>query len=329
MNIFLAFGLIIAGIVCLYFGGDYLIDNAAKLARHFGVSTLFIGLTVVAFGTSAPELAAALTAAFQGADDLVMGNIIGSNIANLALVMGVAALIYPLATTKSFVRREVPFMIGTSLLLLVLTFGAGEDGLARINRLEGLLLFGLLVGYVVVLLRSDEQSEIEATASELEEVEDEGVARPLIFAAVGAVLLVAGAQLLVGGATGLARAAGISERVIGITLVAVGTSLPELAASVAAALKKEGDIILGNLVGSNIFNVLSIIGITSMVVPLNVPPEFYSPDFWTMIGVSVIVAIFLTLRLKFTRIEGLIVLAIYAVYIGYITLGVLSGGANF
>ena len=324
MNIFLALGLILAGIVCLYFGGDYLIDNAAKLAKYFGVSTLFIGLTVVAFGTSAPELAAALTAAFQDAPNLVMGNIIGSNIANLALVMGIAALIYPIATTRSFVRREVPFMIGTSLLLLVLTLGAGADGLARINRLEGLLLFGLLVGYVVVLLRSDEQSEIEEVAGELEEVEDEGVTRPLLFAALGAALLVAGAQLLVAGAVGLAEAAGVPERIIGITLVAVGTSLPELAASVAAALKKEGDIILGNLIGSNIFNVLSIIGITSMAVPLNVPPELYSPDFWTMIGVSVIVGLFLAFRLKFTRIEGLIVLAIYAVYIGYIAVGVLS-----
>lgn len=307
-------GLIAGGIVLLYFGGEFLVENAAKLAKKLGVSTLVIGLTVVAFGTSAPELAASVTAALRGLPDLSVGNIVGSNIANLALVLGVAALIYPLVTTVKFVRREVPFMVGTSLLLLPFSL----DG--TIGRFEGLILVGLLGLFLWVLLRGGDTSEIEEIEAELseDEVAAASTARLSLFAAIGIGLLVGGAQILVEGASNLAEAFGINERVIGITLVALGTSLPELASSVVAALKKEGDIIIGNIIGSNIFNVLSIIGITTLLQPLVVRPEWQNVDFWIMIGVSLLTLAFLAIGLRVGRVKGGVLFATYIAYIGYV-----------
>jgi len=306
-------GLIVVGIVLLYFGGEFLVENAAKLAKKLGVSTLVIGLTVVAFGTSAPELAASVTAALRGLPDLSVGNIVGSNIANLALVLGVAALIYPLVTTAQFVRREVPFMVGTSLLLLPFSL----DG--TIGRFEGLILIALLGLFLWVLLRGD-SAEIEEIDAELsdDEVAAASTLRLSLLAAVGIGLLVGGAQILVEGASNLAEAFGINERVIGITLVALGTSLPELASSVVAALKKEGDIIIGNLIGSNIFNVLSIIGITTLIQPLMVRPEWQNVDFWIMIGVSLLTLAFLAIGLRVGRVKGGVLFATYIAYIGYV-----------
>ena len=307
-------GLIVVGIVLLYFGGEFLVENAAKLAKKLGVSALVIGLTVVAFGTSAPELAASVTAALRGLPDLSVGNIVGSNIANLALVLGVAALIYPLVTTARFVRREVPFMVGTSLLLLPFSL----DG--TIGRFEGLILVVLLGLFLWVLLRGGDSAEIEEIDAELsdDEVAAASTLRLSLLAAVGIGLLVGGAQILVEGASNLAEAFGINERVIGITLVALGTSLPELASSVVAALKKEGDIIIGNLIGSNVFNVLSIIGITTLIQPLMVRPEWQNVDFWIMIGISLLTLAFLAIGLRVGRVKGGVLFAIYVGYIGYV-----------
>jgi cation:H+ antiporter len=313
-------GLIVLGILLLYYGGEFLVDNASKLANKLGVSALVIGLTVVAFGTSAPELAASVTAALQGFPDLSVGNIVGSNIANLALVLGIAALVYPLATTARFVRREVPFMIGTSLLLLPFSLNG------NIGRIEGLILVALLGFFLWFLLREGETAEIEEVEAELKEEGAQQVStlRLSLFAALGIGLLVGGAQVLVEGASNLAEAFGINERIIGITLVALGTSLPELASSVVAALKKEGDIIIGNLIGSNVFNVLSIIGITTIIQPLSVRPEWQNVDFWIMIGVSLLTLVFLAVGLRVGRAKGGVLVAVYVAYIAYIAYTVFN-----
>lgn len=312
MSISLALIFIAIGIVALYFGGDFLVDNAAKLAHRLGVSPLFIGLTVVAFGTSAPELAAGLVAAARDSADLVMGNVVGSNTANLALVLGIATLICPIVATRALIRRDLPTMLLTSLLLIPLTW----DG--SLERWQGLLLVVILLSYVIFLLRSD-NSDIADISEELDE---HSHATPfwrlLTLSALGAVLLVAGAQFLVRGAVTLAQLAGISERVIGVTLVAVGTSLPELAASIIAAMKRQGDIIIGNLIGSNIFNILSIIGITALIYPLELSPEIANVDFWVMMGVSALAGIFLWSNAQFSRLEGAVMLVLYASYMGYL-----------
>lgn len=312
MSITLALIFILIGIVALYFGGDFLVDNAAKLAHRFGVSALFIGLTVVAFGTSAPELAAGLVAAARGSADLVMGNVIGSNTANLALVLGVAALICPIVATRALIRRDIPVMLVTSLLLIPLTW----DG--HLHRWQGLLLVVLLAAYIIFLLQSDDNDVTEISQELSEHSHDSPLWHLVAMSTVGAVLLVAGAQFLVRGAVTLAQVAGISERVIGVTLVAVGTSLPELAASVIAAMKKQGDIIIGGLIGSNIFNILSIIGITALVYPLELAPEMANVDFWVMIGVSIVAGIFLWVNAKFSKLEGAIMLVLYGAYMGYL-----------
>lgn len=320
MTVLFSLLLIAVGIAALIWGSNFLIDNAAVLAKRFGVSTLLIGLTVVAFGTSAPELATSVVAALQGFPELAMGNVIGSNIANLALILGVAGIIYPLTVGRSFVWRDVPFMLLTSVLLVPLTLDMDGDGLGQVSRLEGTFLVLLLVAYMMLLLRSDTPADVDEVTEALQEHQNDPLWKVAGLALVGVVLLVVGAQLLVQGASHLARTFGISDRVIGVTVVALGTSLPELAATIAAAVKREGDIIVGNLVGSNIFNILSIIGVTAVVRPLVLPPEVANMDFWVMLAVSLITGGLLAWRARFGKLEGLGFVSIYGFYIAYIAL---------
>jgi cation:H+ antiporter len=304
--------LIAAGVVLLYGGGELLVRGAVGLARRFGLSPMVIGLTVVAFGTSSPELAATLAASLRGSPEVALGNVVGSNIANLGLILGASALVFPLAARGRFVRREVPFMILVSALLLPLGF----DGVY--GRLEGLLLLALLALYLRVLLRAKEPVEV------VEEFREEfGDGRPpawraWVEVAAGLVLLVAGARLLVDGAVSLARGLGVPETVIGLTLVALGTSLPELASCLVAAFRKEGDIVLGNLIGSNVFNVLAILGTAALVRPLALPFAALRSDFWVMIGFSVAIVPVLALRGRIGRLAGGALLAAYAGYVGYL-----------
>lgn len=318
MTVLFSLLLIAVGIVALIWGSNFLIDNAAVLAKRFGVSTLLIGLTVVAFGTSAPELATSVVAALQGFPELAMGNVIGSNIANLALVLGVAGIIHPLTAHGGFVKRDVPFMLLTSLLLVPLTLDVNGDGLGEVSRLEGGVLVVLLIAYMMLLVRSDTPADVDEVTEALQEHKDDPLWKVAGLAVLGMVLLVVGAQLLVQGASSLARTFGISDRVIGVTVVALGTSLPELAATIVAALKREVDIIVGNLVGSNIFNILSIIGVTAVVRPLVLPPEVANVDFWVMLVVSVITGGLLAWRTRFGKLEGISLVSIYGLYIAYI-----------
>lgn len=308
--------LIVVGVVLLYAGGELLVRNASALARAWGVSPLVIGLTIVAFGTSAPELAASLTAGLRGSPEIALGNVVGSNSANIALILAVTALLHPLRAQASFLRREVPIMVGASGLLALMLLGG------TIGRIEGTALLLLLTAYLWMLFRGDEPPAIE---EQFRKEYGRPAARaapwaPLAGAAVGLASLVAGAQSLVAGATSLARGSGVPELVIGLTLVAVGTSLPELATSVIAALKREPDIALGNVVGSNVFNVLGIVGVTSLVRPIEVPFASVGLDLAMMIGFSVLLVPFLVTGSRLGRREGGVLLATYLGYVAFLFL---------
>lgn len=300
--------LVAAGVALLYLGGELLVNGAIDLASGFGVSPLVIGLTVVAFATSAPELAASITAALRGATDLALGNVIGSNIANLGLILGISAMIGPLAAGRRFIRREVAFMMLVTVLLYPLL---ASD---TVGRWHGLVLLALLAFFLLTLLRDPEAAESHA-------VEVRGGVNRLsatLRVLLGIALLVVGAQALVNGAADLARLVGIGERVIGLTLVALGTSLPELATCLIAARKGQTDIVLGNLIGSNVFNLLCILGFTALIRPIPVAPEVLQLDFWMMLATSALVMIVLGLRQRIVRLEGALLVAGYLLYSAYL-----------
>ncbi|MEM8929807.1 MAG: calcium/sodium antiporter [Acidobacteriota bacterium] len=297
--------LIVGGITLLYFGGEVLVDNAKRIALHFGMSPMAIGLTVVAFATSAPELAAALTANLRGAPDLAVGNAIGSNIANVGLILGATALFYVLPATPRFLRREMAFMLVVTVLMYPIMLTG-----RIIGRIEGAVLFATLVYFLYTLLRDpDHQHVYEDT-----EISDGPLWKAALGVTFGVGLLVGGAYILVEGATDIALTLGVPERVIGLTMVALGTSLPELAASLAAGRKGEVDMVMGNIVGSNIFNLLCILGLTAVVSPIPVAAQIVSLDFWVMFGTSALLLVFLGLSRRLDRGEGLILLAIYVGY---------------
>ena len=301
------FVMIVLGIGLLYTGGEGLVRGAMHLARRLGLSPLVIGLTVVAFATSSPELAASLTASLEGSPAIAIGNILGSNIANVGLIRGAAALIHPIVASRRLVRQEIPQM----LFVCALVYPVFSDGL--VSRFEGLLLLVFLAVLVFFQVRGGS----EPAGAEVPAVDAPwSYPKSLVAVAVGIGLLVAGAHAMVTGAVDVARAFGISERVIGLTLVALGTSLPELASSLVAARRGESDLILGNIVGSNVFNVLCILGCTSLVGPIPVPPGSLGLDFWVMLGFSLLMIPLLSARFPPGRLRGLVFLALYAIYAG-------------
>lgn len=308
MDLILIFG----GVLALYAGGEALVRGSVRLAGVLGIPPLIIGLTVVAFGTSSPELAASLTAVVSDAHDVVLGNVVGSNIMNIGLVMGLTAVVYPLSARLSVIRREVPVMVGVGLLPLLVA----RDGL--IGRLDGVILFGLLVVYLLLLYR---ESRLPVESAEFVEEYAPGGTRvlpALVAAAAGVLLLVLGARWLVEGGVNLARSAGISERIIGLTLVAFGTSLPELASSIVAAIKHEADIVLGNLIGSSIFNILAILGLTAAVRPVTVRYAAITPDILVMTAFGVLALPMLHTRRRLDRWEGAVLVVGYILYLGWL-----------
>ncbi len=302
--------LVIIGIAGLAYGGDLLVGNASRLARGFGISPLVVGLTVVAFGTSAPELAASLAAALRGSPEIALANVIGSNIANVGLILGASALMWPLATTWSFVRREVAVMIAASLVAALLLL---DGSLGRIEA--GVLLLGL-VAFLVIAFRGD-GGPANAVARELGAPRPARL-RPALLALAGVALLALAAHALVTGAISLAQAWGVSERVIGLTMVAIGTSLPELASSIAAALRRQGDIILGNIVGSNVFNLLSVLALAGLVHPLQVEATALRVDLLVMLLFAAVVAPIAITGWRVGRREGAALLAAYLVYVAFV-----------
>ncbi|MDY7095798.1 MAG: calcium/sodium antiporter [Acidobacteriota bacterium] len=305
--------LVAVGAVCLYFGGEGLVRGATQLARTLGLSPLVIGLTVVAFGTSSPELAATLVAVFEGSPQVAVGNVLGSNIANVGLILGASALLQPLLAQASFLRREIPFMVAVSVLIIPMA----ADG--HYGRLDGLFLLALFALFLWVLLRKGEAPPMDL------EVEDDGkptkpVWVQLAMVVVGVVLLVVGAKVLITGAVSLARAVGLSEQVIGLSLVALGTSLPELAASLVAASHNEGDLVLGNVVGSNIFNVLLVLGTTVAIHPIPVLLSEFGRDLGVGLLFSIAVLPLLALGhpRRLSKREGTALLLGYVVYMWWI-----------
>ncbi|PJF35640.1 MAG: hypothetical protein CUN49_09545 [Candidatus Thermofonsia Clade 1 bacterium] len=306
---------IAVGLAGLFFGGNWLVKGAARLAQTLGLSPIVIGLTIVAYGTSMPELLVSLQAALGGNADISMGNVVGSNIANIGLIIGASALIFPMFVQLQFLNREIPIMIGVSLLL----FALAGDG--QISQLDGLLFMAGAIGYTAFsyLMAKRESPELLRQTQEFTAV----IAKPtnrllndLFLVGIGIVVLLFGSDRLVLGAVNIAEALGVPQIVIGITLVAVGTSLPELATSVIAAFKRESEIAIGNVVGSNIFNILAILGIAGTIIPINVNPRLLQIDMFVMIGFAVVLLIF-CLNRRISRPEALVLLGAYTAFTIY------------
>ena len=309
------------GLVTLVLGAECLVRGASRLATTFGVSPLVVGLTVVAFGTSAPEIAVSVNAALAGNTDLAVGNVVGSNIFNVLFILGISALISPLVVHAQIIRQEIPILIGSSLLLFAIS---ADD---RIDLTESLLLLITLIGYTIFLVIQSRKESKEIKA----EYEAENTPRSqwdapiyvqLILIAVGLYLLVQGSEWMVDAAVSFAKMMGVSDIVIGLTIVAAGTSMPEVATSITAALKGERDIAVGNVVGSNTFNILGCLGVTGLVASggIPVPASIINFDLWVMLAVSfACVPIFLTGR-EIARWEGGVFILYYAAYIGYLIL---------
>lgn len=298
---------LVLGLVLLVVGGDVMVRSASALAVRLGVSTLVIGLTVVAFGTSAPELAATLAASLRGVPDLGVGNVLGSNIANIGLILGLTAVIAPIASSPGFVRREIPVVVGTMLILFPLAWNG------VLGRIEGVVLLGLLATYLVVMFRQDEGALVEDVP------DPDEVNTPLWRAAVGVILgvalLVGGAEALVRGAVDIATALGVPERVIGLSMVAFGTSLPELASSLAAAARRQGDMILGNIAGSNVFNVLAVLGTTALISPIPVDLDTILGDLTIALAFSLVLLPMMGLRTGLGRKRGTALFLAYVFYV--------------
>lgn len=323
----MTFVYLIAGLVLLVAGAELLVRGASKLAAQFGISPLIIGLTVVAFGTSAPEMAVSVQAALAGSGDIAIGNVVGSNIFNVLFILGVSALIVPLVVSRQLIKLDVPLMIGASLLAYALAW----DG--ELGRFDGMLLFASILAYTGLLIVKSRRDK--ASPDEFDQEYSAQQAKPyswaidLVLIAVGLVLLVQGANWLVEGAVTLARALGVSELVIGLTVIAAGTSLPEVATSIIAALKGERDIAVGNIVGSNIFNLLAVLGLAALVSPLAIPvsPDALAFDFPVMIAVAIACLPIFFGGYCINRWEGLLFLAYYVAYTLYLVLS--SAGRPF
>ena len=311
---------LVLGLVGLYFGAEWLVGGSSKLALRVGVSPLVIGLTVVAFGTSAPELAVCLQLNFAGSPNGAVGNVVGSNICNILLILGISALIRPIAIQSQVIRREMPILIVVSLLLVWML----SDG--ELARWEGIVLTVGIVAYVYTsfaLSRRESLPEVQAEFAE--EIGDPEEAKntpgPVLAGLLlaGLVLLVVGAKLFQIGGVGIAERLGVSDAVIGLTLLAFGTSLPELATSIVASRKGEGDIIAGNAVGSSVFNILAILGITVLVKPMLVS-QIQPLDLAMMVGAAVVGVVLMLTRSRLSRTEGLIMLIAYFAYVGMLVM---------
>lgn len=302
----------VLGLVGLYFGAEWMVTGASRLAGSFGIRPMVVGLTVVAFGTSSPELAVSLIAVFEESDGIAIGNIIGSNIANIGLIMGASALVSPLKVELTVLRRELPIMVGVSLLFIALLY----DG--TIGFWDGCLLFAGLLIYLAYQLRGLFGGGDPSAGPTEGQAEAPRHGWNALLIVVGLALLVGGANLMIESGIVIARMLGISEIVIGIALVAVGTSLPELATSMVSAFRGESDISVGNIIGSNIFNVMCVVGIVSMIVPLSVNGELLYFELPVMMAFSLVLFPFMRTSFVLSRLEGAVLLVGYAVFISYL-----------
>jgi cation:H+ antiporter len=305
--------LLLTGVGALYFGAEWLVRGAARLAAHLGVSPIVVGLTVVSMGTSAPELVVCLVASLHGNSDLAMGNVMGSNLANIGLILGVTALIRPLEVAGRVVTREIPIMIAITVLLFPLVW----DG--QLVRADGLILVVTLALYLLFINKAaaDEVPEVEQSFAQLTDGADQ-VGRSHLLLDIGLVVagslgLVLGGAAIVRSAEYLALAMGVPDMVVGLTVVAIGTSLPELATAVVAALRNEADIAVGNIIGSNVFNIAAILGITSLVAPIAVAGSVVNRELVAVLVLSLLAFPITRASHRVRRWEGALLLSAYAV----------------
>lgn len=312
MEIFIQILLLILGFAMLIKGADWFVDGAAGIAKRFGIPSLIIGLTIVAMGTSAPEAAISISAAFKGSADIAVGNVVGSNIMNVLIILGLTAIITPLAVQKSTIKYEIPFMI-----LITVVFGLLGLFDNVIGFLDGIILWALFIAYLAYLFimakkgKGEEEDNVDIP-------EKTKMPRLIIFGLIGVVLVIFGSNITVDAATNIARTFGMSERFIGLTIVALGTSLPELVTSITAGIKKNADIAIGNIVGSNIFNILFVIGTSALITPVAYQPQFL---FDTVVCVATAVLLLLCLLNKDKKLKrwaGILMLLCYAGYFTYI-----------
>ena len=308
----------ILGGVMLYYGAEFLVKGGVSIALKFKISPLVIGLTLVAFATSAPELAVSINASLKGHGDVALGNVVGSNICNIALILGLSALIAPLPVNRKLLKLDMPLMMAASLTLLL--FFWLSNG---VNRWQGAILFAGVVAYTVWSVYSSRKEGVsEDDGGDEVEIKEINTFLSIGLVIAGLLTLVFGAKFFVGCATFVAAKLGVPEAVIALTIVAFGTSLPELATSVVAALKHEQDIAIGNVVGSNIFNILSIMGISPMIKPVTAQGINYL-DFGVMIGVALALWVMMIFGKKITRTEGIFFLLINTAYVGFLVYRVI------
>ena len=313
-------GPLLAGLVLLVAGGELLVRGAVQAAERIGISPLVIGLTLVGFGTSMPELVTSVQAGLGGFPGIAFGNVVGSNIANILLIAGVSALICPIVVARSALRRDAVVMLAVGVAFAVLA------ALMPMGRVLGAGLVTLLVGYIWFVIRQERRANeggaIHDKSAALAGADPglappharNGLAMPLLIALAGLALVVVGGSFLVSGAVAIARGFDVSETIIGLTIVAVGTSMPELVTSVIAALKRQGDVAFGNIVGSNIYNILGIGGTTALIAPSNVPQEIVRFDAPVMVAVSLLLVVFAATGLRIGRREGAVLVAGYVAY---------------
>lgn len=298
--------LLVVGFVLLMKGADWFVDGAASIADKLGIPQLVVGLTIVAMGTSLPEAAVSIAAATKGSAEITIGNVMGSNILNILLILGLTSVVYAIPVQKSTIRYELPF-------LFLITAALAGMGLMnnQVTRLEGVILWGFMVIYLIYLLRMAKNGEEQAEEEKPEKPKPVWLLLGMVV--LGAVMIVFGSDLTVDSATNLARAFGMSERMIGLTIIAFGTSLPELVTSVTAAMKGKTDIAMGNIVGSNIFNILFVVGTTALITPVVYAPTFLLD---TIVALAAVVVLFLCVLRdrKLGRLEGVLMLVMYGGY---------------
>ena len=304
---------IIGGFVLLLFGAEYLVRGAVGLAQRFKVSPMLIGMTIVAYGTTAPELVVSVEASLRGAAGISVGNVVGSNIANILLILGCAALVHPIRCTPSLLYRDSSVMLGAAFLFV----GLALTG--TITRTQGILMIAAIICYSVYTYWAERRRNRHNDILEREAEEFAEGPRSLwlaLLAVIGGVVsVVVGARLLISGAVTTARFFGVGEEVIGLTLVAVGTSLPELATAVVAAWRRHTDVAIGNVIGANIYNVLAIMGVVSIISPLSIPQQIVTFDIWFMLGATLVLLFAVTVFKGVMRLSGGVFLGAYGIYI--------------
>ena len=306
--------LIVGGLVLLFFGADWLVKGAVTMALHLGLSPLIVGLTVVALGTSLPEALVSVQAAIDNQGGIALGNVIGSNILNIALILGISALIQPLKVDSHLVKADVPLLVGASFLLIVLL----ED--FHISRMEGALLLLCIVFYVsgnIMTVKRTSPAEDEIEGMEIPEDPSKNLLRDIGFLILGLIALAFGSNFLVSGAVDLARLWGLSEALIGLTIVSIGTGTPELATALMAAYRKTADIAIGNAVGSNLFNIMFVVGLAGLVAPMDAT-GINSSDLYVMFGLTILLLPTVWTGMVLDRKEGFLFVAIYVAYLYYL-----------